>query len=154
GIFPSGKQSPHTHTEIREREGDRKGIFPSVNRRPVDLRSLLKQARKDLPPSSLDRSKANANPGIIIINMWIFYLISLPLTTGMVLLTLRYYAGPHTPRYVLFTVGYTWFFSLSFIILVPADIWAAISDQDRGDLVILEYFFTYLVAVKMREMIV
>ena len=56
--------------------------------------------------------------------MWVFYLISLPLTTGMVLLTLRYFAGPHVPRYVLFTVGYTWFCSLSIIILVPADIWA------------------------------
>ncbi|KAJ1398519.1 LMBR1 domain-containing protein 2 like A [Sesbania bispinosa] len=56
--------------------------------------------------------------------MWVFYLISLPLTTGMVLFTLRYFAGPHVPRYVLFTVGYTWFCSLSIIILVPADIWA------------------------------
>ncbi|KAI3755297.1 hypothetical protein L1987_55093 [Smallanthus sonchifolius] len=64
--------------------------------------------------------------------MWLFYLISLPLTMGMVIFTLRYFAGPHIPRYVLFTVGYTWFCSLSFIILVPADIWAAMSDQDRG----------------------
>lgn len=56
--------------------------------------------------------------------MWVFYLISLPLTTGMVLFTLRYFAGPDVPRYVLFTVGYTWFCSLSIIILVPADIWA------------------------------
>lgn len=55
--------------------------------------------------------------------MWVFYLISLPLTLGMVLLTLRYFAGPEVPRYVLFTVGYTWFCSLSIIILVPADIW-------------------------------
>ncbi|KAK3211247.1 hypothetical protein Dsin_015953 [Dipteronia sinensis] len=59
--------------------------------------------------------------------MWVFYLISLPLTLGMVLLTLRYFAGPEVPRYVLFTVGYAWFCSLSIIILVPADIWAAIS---------------------------
>ncbi|GFY90078.1 LMBR1-like membrane protein [Actinidia rufa] len=58
--------------------------------------------------------------------MWVFYLISLPLTTGMVMLTLRYFAGPHVPRYVLFTVGYTWFCSLSIIILVPADIWTVI----------------------------
>ncbi|KAL8239539.1 hypothetical protein R6Q59_016106 [Mikania micrantha] len=64
--------------------------------------------------------------------MWIFYLISLPLTMGMVIFTLRYFAGPDIPRYVLFTVGYTWFCSLSFIILVPADIWAAMSGQDRG----------------------
>ncbi|KAF5936956.1 hypothetical protein HYC85_024462 [Camellia sinensis] len=55
--------------------------------------------------------------------MWVFYLISMPLTLGMVLLTLKYFAGPYVPRYVLFTVGYTWFCSLSIIILVPADIW-------------------------------
>ncbi|KVI01831.1 LMBR1-like membrane protein [Cynara cardunculus var. scolymus] len=64
--------------------------------------------------------------------MWVFYLISLPLTMGMVIFTLRYFAGPDIPRYVLFTVGYTWFCSLSFIILVPADIWTAMSDQNRG----------------------
>jgi hypothetical protein len=56
--------------------------------------------------------------------MWVFYLISLPLTVGMVISTLKYFAGPEVPRYVLFTVGYTWFCSLSVIILVPADIWA------------------------------
>ncbi|XP_052205972.1 uncharacterized protein LOC127810495 isoform X2 [Diospyros lotus] len=55
--------------------------------------------------------------------MWVFYLISLPLTLGMVVLTLRYFAGPDVSRYVLFAVGYTWFCSLSIIILVPADIW-------------------------------
>jgi len=55
--------------------------------------------------------------------MWVFYLISLPLTMGMVVITLKYFAGPGVPRYVLFTVGYTWFCSLSIIILVPADIW-------------------------------
>ncbi|XP_038697362.1 LMBR1 domain-containing protein 2 homolog A-like isoform X1 [Tripterygium wilfordii] len=55
--------------------------------------------------------------------MWVFYLISLPLTLGMVIWTLRYFAGREVPRYVLFTVGYTWFCSLSIIILVPADIW-------------------------------
>ncbi|XP_030528298.1 LMBR1 domain-containing protein 2 homolog A [Rhodamnia argentea] len=55
--------------------------------------------------------------------MWVFYLISLPLTVGMVVFTLRYFAGPEVPRYVLFTVGYAWFCSLSIIILVPADIW-------------------------------
>ncbi|KAH1196442.1 hypothetical protein AAZX31_18G014700 [Glycine max] len=65
--------------------------------------------------------------------MWVFYLISLPLTTGMVLFTLRYFAGPDVPRYVLFTVGYTWFCSLSIIILVPADIWATMSsNQENG----------------------
>lgn len=56
-------------------------------------------------------------------NMWVFYLISLPLTLGMVIVTLRYFAGPWVPRYVFLTVGYTWFCSLSIIILVPADIW-------------------------------
>ncbi|XP_027334109.1 LMBR1 domain-containing protein 2 homolog A isoform X1 [Abrus precatorius] len=64
--------------------------------------------------------------------MWVFYLISLPLTTGMVLLTLRYFAGPEVPRYVLFTVGYTWFCSLSIIILVPADIWATMSSNHEN----------------------
>lgn len=56
--------------------------------------------------------------------MWVFYVISLPLTMGMVLLTLMYFAGPDVPRYVLFIVGYTWFCSISVIILVPADMWA------------------------------
>ena len=55
--------------------------------------------------------------------MWVFYLISLPLTLGMVVVTLRYFAGPAVPRYVVATVGYAWFCSLSIIILVPADIW-------------------------------
>ncbi|KAI3497439.1 hypothetical protein L1887_40040 [Cichorium endivia] len=64
--------------------------------------------------------------------MWAFYLISLPLTMGMVMMTIRYFAGPDIPRYVIFTVGYTWFCSLSFIVLVPADIWAAMSDQAKG----------------------
>ncbi|MBA0653809.1 hypothetical protein Goklo_020939 [Gossypium klotzschianum] len=45
----------------------------------------------------------------------------------MVVFTLRYFAGPDVPRYVLFTVGYAWFCSLSIIILVPADIWTTIS---------------------------
>ncbi|KAM7276825.1 hypothetical protein ACFE04_018691 [Oxalis oulophora] len=63
--------------------------------------------------------------------MWVFYLISLPLTVGMVIFTLRYFAGPEVPRYVLFTVGYTWFCSLSMIILVPADIWTGY--EDAGD---------------------
>ncbi|XP_068637914.1 uncharacterized protein [Aristolochia californica] len=64
--------------------------------------------------------------------MWVFYLISLPLTLGMVAVTLKYFAGPDAPRYVLFTVGYAWFCSLSIIILVPADIWAAIIGHDKG----------------------
>ncbi|KAL4353518.1 hypothetical protein GQ457_06G043660 [Hibiscus cannabinus] len=65
--------------------------------------------------------------------MWVFYLISLPLTLGMVLFTLRYFAGPDVPRYVLFTVGYTWFCSLSIIILVPADIWTTISKPENAN---------------------
>ncbi|KAG9451420.1 hypothetical protein H6P81_011385 [Aristolochia fimbriata] len=64
--------------------------------------------------------------------MWVFYLISLPLTLGMVAVTLKYFAGPDVPRYVLFTVGYAWFCSLSIIILVPADIWATIIGHDKG----------------------
>lgn len=59
--------------------------------------------------------------------MWVFYVISLPLTMGMVMLTLLYFAGPDVPRYVLFLVGYTWFCSISVIILVPADLWAVSS---------------------------
>ncbi|WJX47512.1 hypothetical protein P8452_34190 [Trifolium repens] len=65
--------------------------------------------------------------------MWVFYLISLPLTVAMVIFTLRYFAAPSVPLYVLFTVGYTWFVSLSIIILVPADIWVTISSKlDNG----------------------
>ncbi|KAK9048827.1 hypothetical protein SSX86_032206 [Deinandra increscens subsp. villosa] len=64
--------------------------------------------------------------------MWVFYLISLPLTMGMVIFTLRYFAGPDVPRQILFTVGYTWFCSLSFIVLVPSDIWTAVIDHDKG----------------------
>jgi len=59
--------------------------------------------------------------------MWVLYLIWLPLTLGMVILTARYFAGPEVPRYVFFTVGYTWFCSLSIIILVPADIYTVTS---------------------------
>ncbi|KAJ6775080.1 LMBR1 INTEGRAL MEMBRANE-LIKE PROTEIN [Salix purpurea] len=64
--------------------------------------------------------------------MWVFYLIWLPLTLGMVILTVRYFAGPKIPRYVFFTVGYTWFCSLSIIVLVPADIYTTKFDLDRG----------------------
>ncbi|KAL3620955.1 hypothetical protein CASFOL_035867 [Castilleja foliolosa] len=64
--------------------------------------------------------------------MWVFYLISLPLTVGMVGFTLWYFAGPDVARYVRFTVGYTWFCSLSIIILVPADIWATITSHEKG----------------------
>lgn len=64
--------------------------------------------------------------------MWVFYMISLPLTAGMVLFTLRYYAAPRVPSYVLFTVGYTWLSSLSIIVLVPADIWTTISSYHEN----------------------
>ncbi|KZV53763.1 hypothetical protein F511_00029 [Dorcoceras hygrometricum] len=64
--------------------------------------------------------------------MWVFYMISLPLTLGMVVLTLKYFAGPEVRRYVYFTVGYTWFCSISIIILVPADIWTTIIGHDKG----------------------
>ncbi|KAK6789990.1 hypothetical protein RDI58_013790 [Solanum bulbocastanum] len=64
--------------------------------------------------------------------MWVFYLISLPLTLGMVIWTLKYFSGPEVPRYVFFTVGYTWFCSISIIILVPADIWTTIVGSDNG----------------------
>lgn len=66
--------------------------------------------------------------------MWVFYLLSLPFTIGMVGLTFWYFAGPNVPRYVRCTVGYTWFCSLSIIILVPADIWATLSNHDKGQI--------------------
>ncbi|OVA20902.1 LMBR1-like membrane protein [Macleaya cordata] len=50
----------------------------------------------------------------------------------MVIITLRYFAGPGVPHYVLFTVGYAWFCSISIIILVPADIWTTITDHEKG----------------------
>ncbi|KAL5171121.1 LMBR1 domain-containing protein 2 A [Glycine soja] len=75
--------------------------------------------------------------------MWVFYLISLPLTTGMVLFTLRYFAGPYVPRYVLFTVGYTWFCSLSIIILVPADIWATMSSNQVNGAISFFWSWSY-----------
>ncbi|KAK8554315.1 hypothetical protein V6N12_031280 [Hibiscus sabdariffa] len=51
----------------------------------------------------------------------------------MVVFTLRYFAGPDVPRYVLFTVGYAWFCSLSIIILVRADIWTTISKPENAN---------------------
>lgn len=66
-------------------------------------------------------------------------------------MTLRYFAGPEVPRYVLFTVGYTWFCSLSIIILVPADIWTTISNppnyNENGGISVLwglSYWSTFL----------
>ncbi|BAF19074.1 uncharacterized protein [Oryza sativa Japonica Group] len=65
--------------------------------------------------------------------MWAFYLLSLPLTVGMVVATLRYFAGPAVPLHVLATVGYAWLCSLSFIVLVPADISTTITGSQEGD---------------------
>ncbi|KAK8627012.1 hypothetical protein V6N13_134641 [Hibiscus sabdariffa] len=79
--------------------------------------------------------------------MLFFYLISLPLTLGMVLLTLKYFAAPEVPNYVLFTVGYTWFCSFSIIILVPADIWTTIFGQYSNGISFfwsLTYWSTFL----------
>lgn len=59
--------------------------------------------------------------------MRVFYMFSLPMTIGMVIFTLRYFSGPDVPKYVLFTVAYAWFCSISIIILVPADIWTVFS---------------------------
>ncbi|XP_074333183.1 uncharacterized protein LOC141671015 [Apium graveolens] len=72
--------------------------------------------------------------------MWVFYLISLPLTLGMVILTLRYFAGPDVPKYVYITVGYTWFCSISIIILVPADIWTTIIGHENS---VISFFWSW-----------
>jgi hypothetical protein len=71
--------------------------------------------------------------------MWVFYLISLPLMVGMVISTLKYFAGPEVPCYVLFIVRYTWFYSLSIIILIPIDIWAEILFDWMLWLVLLQF---------------
>ncbi|KAK9713087.1 hypothetical protein RND81_06G001900 [Saponaria officinalis] len=79
--------------------------------------------------------------------MWVFYLISLPLTLGMVVITLKYFAGPHVPRYVFLTVGYAWFSSLSIIILVPADIWTTMNGHYNHVISVswsLSYWSTFL----------
>ncbi|KAL3843773.1 hypothetical protein ACJIZ3_001176 [Penstemon smallii] len=79
--------------------------------------------------------------------MWVFYLISLPLTMGMVGVTLWYFAGPDVARYVRIAVGYTWFCSLSIIILVPADIWTTIINYEKGGISFLwswSYWSTFL----------
>ncbi|XP_037469787.1 LMBR1 domain-containing protein 2 homolog A-like [Triticum dicoccoides] len=65
--------------------------------------------------------------------MWVFYLIAMPLTVGMVAATLRYFAGPAVPLHVLATVGYAWLCSLSFVILVPTDIYTTITGNQKGD---------------------
>ncbi|KAG6652827.1 hypothetical protein CIPAW_05G032800 [Carya illinoinensis] len=65
----------------------------------------------------------------------------------MVAITLKYFAGPDVPLYVLFTVGYTWFCSISIIILVPADIWTTIMHHHNGGISFfwsLSYWSTFL----------
>ncbi|KAI7753514.1 hypothetical protein M8C21_007681 [Ambrosia artemisiifolia] len=76
------------------------------------------------------------------VRMWMFYLISLPVTLAVVVLTLNYFAGPDVPRYVFLTVGYTWFSSLSIIILVPPDISSTIIGHDNGG---ISFFWSWLV---------
>ncbi|KAK8320154.1 hypothetical protein V6Z11_A12G017600 [Gossypium hirsutum] len=66
---------------------------------------------------------------------------------GMVILTLRYFAGPAVPIYVLLTVGYTWFCSFSIIILVPADIWTTMVGHSSKAISLfwsLTYWSTFL----------
>ncbi|PWZ18864.1 LMBR1 domain-containing protein 2 A [Zea mays] len=83
--------------------------------------------------------------------MWVFYMISLPLTVGMVAATLRYFAGPAVPAHVLAVVGYAWLSSLSFVVLVPTDIWTAISGNgnqknDVGFFWSWSYWSTFILA--------
>ncbi|XP_028790134.1 LMBR1 domain-containing protein 2 homolog A-like, partial [Neltuma alba] len=79
--------------------------------------------------------------------MGLFYMFSLALTIGMVIFTLKYFAGPDVPKYVFFTVAYTWFCSISIIVLVPADIWTTIHGDYNGEISILwslSYWSTFL----------
>ncbi|GMI78726.1 hypothetical protein like AT5G65290 [Hibiscus trionum] len=79
--------------------------------------------------------------------MLVFYLISLPLTMGIVILTLKYFAGPSVPIYVFLTVGYTWFCSFSIIILVPADIWTTMVGHSSTEISLfwsMSYWSTFL----------
>ncbi|XP_062233315.1 uncharacterized protein LOC133930642 isoform X2 [Phragmites australis] len=81
--------------------------------------------------------------------MWVFYLISLPLTVGMVAATLRYFAGPAVPGHVLAVVGYAWLCSLSFVVLVPTDIWTASSGNQKSDVGFFwswSYWSTFILA--------
>lgn len=79
--------------------------------------------------------------------MWVFYMFSLPVAVGMVIVTLKYFSGPDVPKYVFFTVAYTWFCSLSIIILVPADIWTSLNDDENEAISFLwslTYWSTFL----------
>ncbi|KAG2481804.1 hypothetical protein PVAP13_J222101 [Panicum virgatum] len=81
--------------------------------------------------------------------MWVFYAISLPLTVGMVAATLHYFAGPAVPARVLAVVGYAWLCSLSFVVLVPTDIWTAISGNQNSDVGFFwswSYWSTFILA--------
>ncbi|TKY59475.1 LMBR1 domain-containing protein A [Spatholobus suberectus] len=65
----------------------------------------------------------------------------------MVIFTLKYFSGPDVPKYVFFTVAYTWFCSLSIIILVPADIWTTLNGDENGAISFLwslSYWSTFL----------
>ncbi|CAI7910735.1 unnamed protein product, partial [Closterium sp. NIES-53] len=50
-----------------------------------------------------------------------FYAIALPVTLGMVIWTLIYYASPRVLQHVRIIVAYTWFVNVSIVILVPVD---------------------------------
>ncbi|KAJ4753293.1 hypothetical protein LUZ62_087698 [Rhynchospora pubera] len=119
-------------------------IFQPSSFPPLSF-SLPSSSSSSLNATSIDSVRSDRSP--IDPTMWVFYLISLPLTLGMVTVTLRYFAGPDLPRYVLFTVGYTWFCSVAVIILVPADIWTTIIGQDKGGIGLfwsLSYWSTFI----------
>ncbi|KAK7400342.1 hypothetical protein VNO78_11548 [Psophocarpus tetragonolobus] len=74
-------------------------------------------------------------------------MFSLPVAIGMVIVTLKYFSGPDVPKYVFFTVAYTWFCSLSIIIIVPADIWTTLNDDENRAISLLwslTYWSTFL----------
>ena len=56
-------------------------------------------------------------------SMWMFYAISLPVTLGMVVWMLMYYASPRVLPHVRIIVAYAWFVNVSIVILVPVDVW-------------------------------
>lgn len=62
--------------------------------------------------------------------MWAFYAIALPLTLGMVIYVLHYFASPKVQRHVKIVVVYAWFVNMSIVILVPVDVWTVRSLPD------------------------
>ena len=72
-------------------------------------------------------------------------MFSLPVAIGMVIFTLHYFSGPDVPRYVFFTVAYTWFCSVSIIILVPADIWTVMHTH------LFLFSMVFVVSVQKRQ---